>query len=494
MPSSQDRTISAEWTVLGEIRNSQYNTVHESKCSTTTSQFWKYNPSCVFEKVNLRTNFASQTQVNGTGVSVAYGTLKAGTATANSLCTGKFPNGATRTNSFLTVSEITGSCNKLLTGGQDDAIYPNPASTKNGPPPYPCGDDLRYVALFSDQNTYLKKVEDYCPACSGGFNRTQGHVDNYTSNQACSAHSVGDLGDFWEADTTMLATPAPVHAQIRIQGGLFDPQHQPPVSYQRDDVALRLTQLTDRSLAVLVDRRGSSFVVPLPTEVVQINEIRTWSDNRAVAIGMLNGSVFEMTIIDLEKRAVLDHFLGFSPALSPNSRFVAYIKFYPPHFSDNPVDHYMIYDLGKSPSENRPASIGGSDFLNVGLTIYPIGVGNKDGDNVGVSEEGAHHAAGEFFWSADSQKLVFADQSDSPSLLLMKIALGNSAVSTSILPLQTTDVCVFPLFHDGYCESRLRGVRFEGTAVKAEFNGLGSRASVHRELTISEDEFLAGTQ
>lgn len=114
-----------------------------------------------------------------------------------STCSGKYPNGATTQNSFLKVASITGSCGTTVVGGTSVATYPNPAVAGG---PYVCQDG---ILLVTSQNTNQaeKSFADYCPACSSGFNGTNGHIDDYTSAAACSAHSIGDYGNFWTADT-----------------------------------------------------------------------------------------------------------------------------------------------------------------------------------------------------------------------------------------------------------------------------------------------------
>jgi hypothetical protein len=483
--------LSPEWNILGLIRNSQYNTVYEEACPTKTAPKWMYNRSCNFTQINLSAKFAFQTQVNGTGVSKDYGILKAGVATAPSLCKGQFPKGADRANSFLTVSDITGSCNKVLNGGVEVAVYPNPAYLKKGPPPYLCKDGFLLVDPHTKKNfPDSKTVLDYCPACSAGFNGTDGHVDNYTSTQACSAHNVGDLGNYWEADTGVSSGTAETTAYVQVTAktSLFNPNHQKEISTQDKDFTLSSTR-SEAGLAVSIDGNHLQSVVPLPEEMEQVNEILRYN-NRAVVIGMVNGSVSEMVVLDLDHRSVIDEFLGFNPVVSPDGRFVAFIKFYPPHFVDGPDDHYMLYDVSKGPSENRPYGTYSSDEMNVGLTMYPAGLGNSDGDNVGVPQTRAHHIAGEFFWSPDSQQLVFADQTTSVRLLMVRFSSIYAPLSAGVFQLQGTNVCTAPLLLDDHCEAYLRRIEFQSSALKASFSGRGTKASVHRDLVVSDSEFL----
>ncbi len=190
LPATSTFNLSRTWRVLGTIRHSQYNTPYESSCTGSPQTAWTFNSSCTFTQTTLKSDFVSQTYINGTGASQSHGVLKYSTSCSN------YPSGANSQNSFLTVSSITGACNTTLTGGISVATYPSP-NTGN---PYSCGDNILLVTS-SNVNEAIKDAADYCPACSGGYNGTNGHIDDYSSSQACSGSGVGDLGNFWTADT-----------------------------------------------------------------------------------------------------------------------------------------------------------------------------------------------------------------------------------------------------------------------------------------------------
>lgn len=190
IPATATLQLSPGWLVLGSVRHSQYNSPYESACTGTPQTAWTFNSSCTFTQVSLKSDFVSQTYINGTGVSQSHGILKYSKSCTN------YPQGANSQNSFLTVSSITGACNTTMVGGVSVATYPSP----NVGNPYGCGDDILLVTS-SNTNEAVKNAADYCPACSGGFNGTNGHIDDYSSSQACSGNAVGDLGNFWTADT-----------------------------------------------------------------------------------------------------------------------------------------------------------------------------------------------------------------------------------------------------------------------------------------------------
>ena len=183
------------WNVLGTIRYSQYNAPNEASCTGGTAAVWVVDSltACNFTAVNLVSSFVSQVNINGTGISTANGILKAGAATSlRRSCRGHFPPGATLANSLLQVNAVIGSCNTALVAGSSVATHASLGLA--------CGDGLELVQT-NNANLAAKERDDTCPACSGGFQGADGHIDSYSANQACSGHGVGDLGRFWTVQT-----------------------------------------------------------------------------------------------------------------------------------------------------------------------------------------------------------------------------------------------------------------------------------------------------
>lgn len=141
-----------------------------------------------------------QTRQNGTGNSNAFGLIKpVGITIEPKLCKNvKKPSGSNKQNTFFQVDEVTGSCNTVLTADVSVATYPNPKSARS---PNPVCDDSILLVQPTQANEAAKNTADYCPVCNRGFNGTNGHIDNFSSIEACSGHSATDLGDFWTADT-----------------------------------------------------------------------------------------------------------------------------------------------------------------------------------------------------------------------------------------------------------------------------------------------------
>jgi hypothetical protein len=126
------------------------------------------------------------------------------------------------------------------------------------------------------------------------------------------------------------------------------------------------------------------------------------------------------------------------------------------------------------------------------VDVYPGGQ-NKEGDNIGVPADRAHGTVGQFYWGPDSTKLIFADQTRSLTLVLVKVSGSDltAAPTTLVAPLDRTSVCAPPLSVNGHCDAYLDRVEFENAASKAYFSGRGKKASVHREIVVSDSEFSA---
>lgn len=190
-------TLPDAWEVRGVIRHSQYNVPTESSCTGPLVTAYVTNLSCkTFTQTTFENNFVRQTQLNGTGSSNTFGLVKPIYITS---CAGaKKPAGATASNTFVQVSTITGDCNSQLVPDVSVATYPDPNTSS--PPNSVCGDSILLVQS-SQTNLAVKSVADLCPACSGDFRGTNGHIDDFSSIPSCNPLKIPDLGNFWTADT-----------------------------------------------------------------------------------------------------------------------------------------------------------------------------------------------------------------------------------------------------------------------------------------------------
>jgi hypothetical protein len=183
-------TPAKPWNVLGVIRYSQYNVPIESECVGAQVDKWVVDSlsSCKFTATKFKSDFLNQTKINGTGSSTTYGYIKPGWNTdLETRCAGKFPNGATKDNSYLQMSSVIGSCNMALVPNVSVATKP-----KN------CASDQTLVNTTTNVNLPVtKNSDDTCPGCGKDFDGTDGHIDNFTNIPKCKPSDIVDLGNYW---------------------------------------------------------------------------------------------------------------------------------------------------------------------------------------------------------------------------------------------------------------------------------------------------------
>lgn len=272
------------------------------------------------------------------------------------------------------------------------------------------------------------------------------------------------------AIATIVSVPTAIGSQVRgpvsqhvDDNVLFDPQHQKPIGYKDGAVNINLL-IQGEKLSLSIQKHDKpATAVPLPGNMMQVNDITRAQPNKVVVIGMVNGDVWSVAVISLDALSVSDNFLCYEPAISPDGRYIAFIKFFPPHGAEDVEDHYMLYDLSKDASRNRPVGVSSTDWKTVGFTVYPVGIGNKEFDNLHHSESSAHMlASAGFFWGPTSKSLVFADSyNEQTSIVLVEIGSQEKA-TTKIAEVVST--CDKNLPESASCSVRLMKATFGASA------------------------------
>jgi hypothetical protein len=156
-------------------------------------------------------------------------------------------------------------------------------------------------------------------------------------------------------------------------------------------------------------RSGAISHFKLGNEMHQLDEIDFVNDTRAVLFGRMAASSPIVVVVEVPSGRVQDRFSCFIPAISPNHRFVAFVKNFPGH--PGPVEityEYIVYDLTRSPEYNRPQFKPGVTY-DAGWPVYPSGATNAVGENV-LPQGAPYHSmtSRHLFWLND-QTLAFSD-------------------------------------------------------------------------------------
>ncbi len=182
-PTGQYATIYAEWSACsaaivttynyhfynyGQTHQSQYTLISQSTCSgAQTKAYIITNLAACFssglQTTTLASDFEAQVALNGTGKRGDGTYLKALAATSCLNATNGKPADASRANTFVVVSQVTGACNQTL------------SSSTVAQYGHQCG--LRiFISGYGNPGT-VKTVQDECPACR--FDPP--HFDNWTN-------------------------------------------------------------------------------------------------------------------------------------------------------------------------------------------------------------------------------------------------------------------------------------------------------------------------
>ena len=193
-------------------------------------------------------------------------------------------------------------------------------------------------------------------------------------------------------------------------------------------------------LRLRVKESGSEWIVQMPDDMVRITAVRRYQDKKLEIAGMVNGDVWKLAIVDLHTRRVSDQFLCYSPSISDDGRYVAFIKFFPSHGVSSAEDHYMLYDASLSSPQNRPLAWPAHPGI-AGRIVYPKGLTNVPGDNVNIDDRPLHQIASQgFFWNEDSTAYFFCDQvEDRFTVVLVRPSSAGDIVSTLDLP--SSELC-----------------------------------------------------
>lgn len=193
---------------------------------------------------------------------------------------------------------------------------------------------------------------------------------------------------------------------------------------------------------LLIGPADSAVKISLPNVVDTIDEVCPISGGRLVVFARAGDTLNNIAIVDGVKASLIDSFYGFSAVMSPDQRWLSYGKFFPRHTDLPPSSEYLLYDLTKSPAQNRPPAITPDDWMNVGKPIFPLGQKNDNGDNIGVPEDQQHWMGSpSFYWTQDSRAIVFGDLLQKKFSIVL-VTLDNSGNTTALVhPVSFPDIC-----------------------------------------------------
>lgn len=184
--------------------------------------------------------------------------------------------------------------------------------------------------------------------------------------------------------------------------------------------------------------KSVDITVPILGKLRQVCRL---ANGRLILVGDDYG-IGIIVIVDPIEPAIIDQFWCYSPELSPDRRWIAVRRFYPPHGGAiGLTEQYFIYDTQKTARENHHPEYGTtlSEEDAVGQEIYPFE--KPPFPIANLPEEERHFSGSEvFFWSPDSTALVFADRHQNSFSIVLTV-IGDTQAKTYLHPVSDADVC-----------------------------------------------------
>ena len=140
----------------------------------------------------------------------------------------------------------------------------------------------------------------------------------------------------------------------------------------------------------------------------------------------------EILVLEANTGALLDRFRTYNAVVSPDQNWIAYQAFSPP--SPEYSDQYYLYDLSEAPDAKFRDSEGSIKAGTKGRLVYPVVEGGGPPDEIGLSDDHKHQAAGIFVWSSDSHALVFADLHNGRTSIVL-VRLKPAGPEATVYPL-----------------------------------------------------------
>jgi hypothetical protein len=217
---------------------------------------------------------------------------------------------------------------------------------------------------------------------------------------------------------------------------LFDPSNATYRSFTQGGYQVKISADRSRALQVALTATGHETRFSVPQEAAQIHRVRV-AQGRLIVTGWTNGALANsVAIFDIRSGQLVDRFWAYAPSISPDSRYIAFSKFYPSHGIERWEDQYRLYDLARSPQENRPRlrqPVQGegnnpNEQIDVGLALFPLSAQELDRDWADIPEGDQHERASEFGWSPDSAELAVLDaHRGKVSVILTSLPLAGKA-------------------------------------------------------------------
>lgn len=190
---------------------------------------------------------------------------------------------------------------------------------------------------------------------------------------------------------------------------------------------------------LLVTAAGSSVPAHIQVEMGSVEEVCPISPDKLLVFGNSNPAT-SIAIIDRNAAKLLDSFSAYDPVISPNQHWLVLRDFYPPQSELPASEEYLLYDLTKDKAANHLPGI--DPYVEAsGRVIYPLVPDGRPFMHAGLPKNQTHSfSSRSFFWSSDSQAIIFVDQYRD-SLWAVLVNVNGSEVHTFVHRINAPEPC-----------------------------------------------------
>lgn len=161
--------------------------------------------------------------------------------------------------------------------------------------------------------------------------------------------------------------------------------------------------------SVVIKRKTDSNICIVENGTSGITDIFEHS-TKLVISGIIDSNSSVITIIDNISFEVVDYFICYSPIVSSTKRYIASIRFFS-RFADvlHRSNLYLIYDLEKSPEENRFKTRTYPKYLIGGKPFFPLENFYNQSYEAFAPSKSHLHVNSYFRWMKNADILLFVD-------------------------------------------------------------------------------------
>jgi len=240
--------------------------------------------------------------------------------------------------------------------------------------------------------------------------------------------------------------------RIKVGEGKYTPRNPPDVSFENDHWFV-LPRYDDGNVDILVYDRGNqkSLINEIRLEYAwsQVNAILETPNHNLIVESLVSPVASEIAIISTARKSgspYIDKFLTYRPKASPQSDWIVFEQFSPPHTYDQNISScFRLYSV----TSGNKVEMSDDEDIPVGELIYPrpFAAPAEDCNPFAPSGDVYKMTSDRFMWSEDGKSVIFSAATHD-KLFLVAVDLSKNRkkidrVSELLIAKKDDDICAY---------------------------------------------------